>query len=72
VQNDIASINVGLADGVREGMVFLISRDNDYVGTLKISTVRPNESGGRLTVDGNRQVQQGDKVIDEEGLVRGL
>jgi len=72
VKGDIASVNVGAADGVRSGMVFVISRKNEYVGTLKISDVRPDEAGGRLTMDPGRQVQRGDNVIDEVGLVRGL
>ena len=70
--SDIATIDVGSADGVRAGMVFLISRADDLVGTLKISDVKPNEAGGRLEVEPDHSIRPGDQVIDEASLLRGL
>ena len=34
--------------GVKKGMVFVIHRDDEYIGDLTVSAVDPNESAGRL------------------------
>jgi hypothetical protein len=48
VSGDLVTVSIGEADGVRRDMVFVIHRDGEYVGDLKISLVYPNESAGRL------------------------
>ncbi len=63
VEDNLVSISVGTADGVKKGMVFVIHRDNKYVGDLRISDVNPNRSAGRL--DRTAMVPSvGDSVTD--------
>lgn len=47
---DYATISVGSADGVQQGMEFKVvnSSTGDFLGTITINTVDPNESTGRL------------------------
>ena len=67
VDGNIVTISVGSADGVRENMVFVIYRDEHYVGDLRISLVDPNESAGRL-VRSTFTPRPGDQVTDARGL----
>lgn len=60
----LTTISVGSADGVEEGMVFVIYRGLDYVGDLKISLVEPNQSAGRL-IRTAAAPRIGDRVADE-------
>ena len=71
ISGSLATISVGAADGVAEGMVFVIYRGLDYVGDLKISVVEPDRSAGRVMgAAGSPRV--GDEVADEArfGLAR--
>ncbi|MEO0414347.1 MAG: hypothetical protein AAF226_05285 [Verrucomicrobiota bacterium] len=60
--------NAGSSSGVKEGSRFSIRREGTIVGVIKVETVEPIESLGRL-VSGNRnsetamKPQQGDEVI---------
>ena len=63
VSGNLVTISVGSADGVKEGMVFMITRGDQYVGDLKISTVNPNQSAGRM-VRTTLAPAQGDQVKD--------
>lgn len=67
ISNDIVTISVGSADGVLKDMVFVIHRDGDYVGDLKVSQIDPNRSAGRL-VGSRLAPSRGDKVTDALGL----
>ena len=64
----LLSVSVGSADGVKENMVFVVYRGKDYVGDLRISTVRPNEAAGEL-IQSVRPAQPGDRIADEASLV---
>ncbi len=67
VAGDIVTISVGAADGVQKEMVFVIHRQGEYVGDLKVSLVDPNKAAGRIL--GSRLVPApGDMVTDELGL----
>ena len=71
ISGSLATISVGSADGVADGMVFVIYRGLDYVGDLKISVVEPDRSAGRVMgAAGSPRV--GDEVADEArfGLAR--
>ena len=48
VAGELVTISVGEADGVRKNMVFVIHRDDKYVGDLKITLVDPGQAAGRL------------------------
>ena len=61
VRGGIASINIGSANGVTRGMMLVITRDNDYVGKLRIAEVSASEAGGMI-VDKRLVAQAGDVV----------
>jgi len=64
VSGNLVTISVGTADGVKEGMAFLIQRGDQYVGDLKIITVSPNQSAGRMVGKPPLAPAQGDQVKD--------
>ena len=64
VSGNLVTISVGSADGVKEGMVFMIERGDQYVGDLKISMVSPNQSAGRIVGNPTLAPAQGDQVKD--------
>lgn len=64
VSGSLATISVGSADGVAEGMVFVIYRGTDYIGDLLISKVDPNLAAGKI-VRSSGTVAVGDSVADE-------
>ena len=64
VDGNIATVSVGSADGVQEGLVFVIYRGSDYVGDLKITDVEPNISAGKV-VRSRSAIQPNDMVADE-------
>jgi hypothetical protein len=63
VSDNLVTISVGQVDGVRGDMVFVVHRDGDYIGDLKISKVDPNQSAGRM-VRSSRAPTRGDLVTD--------
>ncbi len=64
VDEQIVTLSVGSADGVRKDMVFIIHRDEQYVGDVKISEVTPNRSAGFLTLS-RVKPQANDRVTDK-------
>ena len=60
---NLVTISVGSADGVKKNMIFVIHRDGEYIGDLKINTVDPNQSAGRL-VRSIANVLANDQVTD--------
>ncbi|MBN1553493.1 MAG: hypothetical protein JXA11_02015 [Phycisphaerae bacterium] len=61
VRNNIASVNIGSAHGLKKGMQLIVFRGGQFVGYLKIETVDVNEAAGVMT----KKVlspMQGDKV----------
>ena len=69
VSSNLLTISVGSADGVKKDMVFVIHRDGQYVGDLKISLVEPNQSAGRI-VRSTATPTPGDEVTDALWLSR--
>ncbi len=67
VKGSVASISVGSADGVAEGMSFIVYRGKDYLGKLKITTVEPNRAGGDLTLV-RGEIRPQDRVADERSF----
>jgi len=67
VDGDIITLSVGAADGVKNDMVFVIYRDTQYIGDVRISAVEPNQSAGRLTRS-NASPRRNDQVVDEATL----
>jgi signal transduction histidine kinase len=61
VKDDLASLNVGSASGVKKGMEFIIYRNGDFVANLQIAHVEASSSAG-IIIQPQRQVQQGDKA----------
>ena len=61
VRDDLASLNVGSASGVKRGMEFVIYRNNNFVAHLRIAEVYPSSCAG-VVFDVQREVQQGDKA----------
>ncbi len=63
VDGNYVSLSAGESAGVQPGMQFMVMRDGSYVGDVKIETVRPGESGGRIVlVSEGREVRPGDRV----------
>lgn len=64
VDGGYVSINIGENSGVVPGMDFVIYRGGNYVGDLRVQSVRPKEAGAKLTlVREGEQVQTGDRVV---------
>lgn len=63
VDGRYVSLNVGETSGVSAGMTFMVYRGDTYVGDVQVESVRPKESGGKLTmVAPGQAVQRGDRV----------
>lgn len=67
VAGNVVTISVGAADGVKKDMVFVVHRDDQYVGDLQITMVDPDRAAGR-PVGATFSVQAGDRVTDAIGL----
>ncbi len=63
VSGDVITLSVGAADGVKEGMIFVVHRDEKYVGDLKISITDPDHCAGR-PIGSQFAPHIGDSVID--------
>jgi len=61
VKVNIASLNVGLADGVKKDMEFIIYRGGDFVAHLRVADVYPSTCAGIIT-RAQRDVRKGDKA----------
>ncbi len=61
VDDNLASVNIGSAQGLKAGMKLIVYRGDQFVGHLKIETVGASESAGVIV---NRRLapQRGDKV----------
>ncbi len=67
VANDLVTIGVGSADGVKKDMIFVIHRNGEYIGDLRITLVDPNQSAGRV-VRSTLAPTTGDDVTDATSL----
>jgi chromosome segregation ATPase len=57
-----ASISLGSADGVREGMRFRAIDGNQFLGTLTVDRVEPHEAAGSLAGPAVNKIAQGTRV----------
>ena len=64
VKDKVASISVGSADGVTEGMSFVVYRGSNYLGKLKVTLVEPKGAAGDLTLV-RGEIRPKDFVRDE-------
>lgn len=59
-------ISLGRADGVHREVRYVVSRGNDYIGTIRIYQVMEQQSAGCAVGELPRsQIQLGDKVVSE-------
>jgi len=63
VSDNIVTISVGSADGVKKDMVFVIHRNDQYVGDLMIGDVTPSRAAGKL-IRTTASPVKGDQVTD--------
>ncbi len=70
LQGKMAQISVGAADGVKQGMRFVIYRGGEYLGDLQIELVEPNRSAGTLTLV-RGEIRAGDMAADAASFLRG-
>lgn len=70
VADGIASINIGSANGVKKNMRFIIYRGNQYVGRIKIESVRVDQAAG-IVLDSNRTPIEGDRIVNRIELGSG-
>ncbi len=68
VQGNSAEADVGSADGVKKGMVFVVMRDGKYLGDLRIEVVEPRSSVGSLELRGQGEIKKGDSLRDKASL----
>ena len=61
LRNDLANINVGSSQGVKQGMRFYIYRGDRFVGFLRIDNVTPSDAAG-VVIEKKMAVMIGDKV----------
>jgi len=61
IDNDVASINIGAAKGIKKGMRLIVFRDGDFVSFLQIELVDLNSAAGVL-VNKRLEPRQNDKV----------
>ncbi|NLX12025.1 MAG: hypothetical protein GXY44_00015 [Phycisphaerales bacterium] len=62
---NMASLDVGSASGVKEGMVMVAVRDGQYICDLTITShVTPTEAVGQIKLEGDRRIRVGDDIID--------
>ena len=64
ISDNLASVNVGSAHGVKKGMKLILFRGDQFVGHLKVEQVRINECAGMVM---NKQLDpmQGDRVTSD-------
>lgn len=67
VRDGLAQINVGSASGVRQGMQFIIYRNDQYVADLQVESVMPDSASGVL-VNQRQAPQQGDVAVNAGSL----
>jgi hypothetical protein len=65
----MAQISVGSADGVKQGMKFIIYRGGEYLGDIRVDLVEPNRSAGTLTLT-RGEIRPGDMVADAASFQR--
>jgi len=64
VRDSLASISIGSAQGIKQGMELIVYRGAQYLGKLKISKVLPEQAAGEIVqITGN--IRPGDKVTDK-------
>jgi chromosome segregation ATPase len=61
IRGDLASINVGSSQGVKQGMKLIVYRGGDIVSYLQVQMVDATQSAG-IIVDKHKDVVVGDKV----------
>jgi chromosome segregation ATPase len=64
VRDSLASISIGSAQGVKDGMEFIIYRNGQYLGKMRINKVLPEQAAGEL-LSTQGSVRSGDKVTDK-------
>jgi len=75
VRGNLASLNVGQADGVTRGMSFMVYRQGhdgaapEYVATVEINRVDANQSAGQV-VRKNGDIRTGDLVRDDASFAQ--
>lgn len=67
VEGKVASISVGSADGVEEGMTFVVYRGPNFLGKLRVTLVEPNRAGGDLMLI-RGEIRPEDLVRDERSF----
>ena len=66
----LASVDVGSAAGITEGMVMAVIRNNDYICDLVITDkIDPTQAVGKIAIQGGKEIRPGDSVIDAASLM---
>jgi hypothetical protein len=68
VQGNSAEVDIGAADGVKKGMVFVVMREGKYLGDLRIEVVEPRTSVGTLELTGQGDIKKSDSVRDKASM----
>jgi len=64
VRDSLAGISIGSAQGVKDGMEFIVYRGSQYLGKLRINKVLPEQAAGEL-LQKQGNIRAGDKVTDK-------
>lgn len=67
VEENLVTVSVGAADGVKKGMRFVVHRGDEYVGDVEITLLEPNRAAGTV-VRSVASLAVGDRVQDESSM----
>lgn len=60
-ETTLVSVDLGSSDGIEQGNQLMVARGQQYLGTLRIETVREREAAGRMVLQ-EGTVQPGDTI----------
>ncbi len=69
VEDNLVTLSVGSADGVKQDMVFVLHRGGEYVGDVKVNVVNPNQCAGRL-IRSTHEPMPGDLATDAVSIAQ--
>jgi predicted nucleic acid-binding Zn-ribbon protein len=64
IRDNLVSLSIGSAQGVKDGMEFIVYRGAQYLGKIRITKVLPEQAAGEFTQK-QGDIHKGDKVTDK-------
>jgi len=60
------ALGAGSASGIKEGVIFLISRKEEYIGKVRVTTVWDDFAGGQV-IEQKKPMMPGDDALSTRG-----